>query len=338
MFTGLYAYSLGFTAMLATLKLLQVRRPKLAMVLTAVLTVGFSPLAFAFLCLVLASYAVARRRLGRRDLVIGIGLAVAAAIEGTALASSRADTGVYPFHWIDFLGVMIVSGARRSRRASRARRCSANGAFFALWGLGSVFFYVVPSPFGDNWTRLVRLRLSRDAARRGPRGFRPRRLIVLALACCAHVQPRAVLPPHPVTARQQDPPGELLEAGDRLSPRSRRSLASASRSCRRRSTGRRTGSRRPASRLRAAGSARSTRSTTASLYSKSLDAATYNAGGSARRLSAMWCLRRTAPAPLRLGRRPARGTGRPLACSGIDASSSGVRTGSSTSCVMRLRC
>src|SRR5437764_1804116 len=108
MFTGLYAYSLGFTAMLATLKLLQLRRPKLA-ILTAILTVGFSPLAFAFLCLVLASYAVAQRHLARRDLVIGIGLAVSAAIEGTALVLFPANTGVYPFHWIDFLGVMVVS-------------------------------------------------------------------------------------------------------------------------------------------------------------------------------------------------------------------------------------
>jgi hypothetical protein len=48
MFTGLFAYSLGFTAMLAALKLLQLRRPKLAIV-TAILTVGFSPLAFEFL-------------------------------------------------------------------------------------------------------------------------------------------------------------------------------------------------------------------------------------------------------------------------------------------------
>src|SRR3954468_6532311 len=60
LFTGLYAYSLGFTAMLATLKLLQLRRLRFAAVIAA-LTVGFSPLAFAFLCLVVGSYAVSRR-------------------------------------------------------------------------------------------------------------------------------------------------------------------------------------------------------------------------------------------------------------------------------------
>ena len=61
MFTGLYSYSLGFTAMLATLKALQAGRRWLAALL-ALLTVGFSPLAFAFLCLVLAAGAVSRPR------------------------------------------------------------------------------------------------------------------------------------------------------------------------------------------------------------------------------------------------------------------------------------
>src|SRR5262245_26721632 len=91
MFTGLFAYSLGFTAMLATLKLLQVRRLKLAVV-TAILTVGFSPLAFAFLCLIVASYAVAHRRFERRHLIVGAGLAISAAIEAGALILFPANT------------------------------------------------------------------------------------------------------------------------------------------------------------------------------------------------------------------------------------------------------
>src|SRR5207302_9214870 len=77
MFTGLYAYSLGFTAMLGTLKLLQLRRFRLAAGVAA-LTVGFSPLAFAFLCLVVGSYAVSRRAISRRHLWFGLGLGVAA--------------------------------------------------------------------------------------------------------------------------------------------------------------------------------------------------------------------------------------------------------------------
>src|SRR5579862_7522707 len=73
MFTGLYAYSLGFTAMLATLKLLQLRRLRLAAVVAA-LTVGFSPLAFAFLCLIVGAYAISQRRIARRHIWFGVGL------------------------------------------------------------------------------------------------------------------------------------------------------------------------------------------------------------------------------------------------------------------------
>lgn len=64
MFTGLFAYSLGFTAMLATLKLLQLHRHRLA-IIPAILTVGFSPLAFAFLCLILVSYVAVCARSAR---------------------------------------------------------------------------------------------------------------------------------------------------------------------------------------------------------------------------------------------------------------------------------
>src|SRR5579884_997183 len=119
MFTGLYAYSLGFAAMLATLKLLQLRRLRLA-VLAAALTVGFSPLAFAFLCLVVASCALARRRrIARRHLWFGLGLAAAAGIELLALVLFPASTGSYPFHWIDFAGVLLVTvlGVLVARRA-----------------------------------------------------------------------------------------------------------------------------------------------------------------------------------------------------------------------------
>ena len=105
MFTGLYAYSLGFTAMLATLKLLQLRRLRLAVVLAA-LTVGFSPLAFAFLCLIVGAYAVSRGQIARRHLWFGVGLAAAAGIEVLALVLfPGGGAGVYPFHWINFVTV-----------------------------------------------------------------------------------------------------------------------------------------------------------------------------------------------------------------------------------------
>ncbi len=180
MFTGLYAYSLGFAAMLGALKALQARRHRLAIVL-ALLTVGFSPLAFVFLCLIVAAYALAHRPTARPHVWFAAGLAVAAGIEGLALVVFPTNTGVYPFHWIDFGGVMLVTllGALLARRA---RGASALTAFYALWGLGSVLVYVIPSPLGDNWTRLSAFVFPVMLLTASLAAFRPRRLVVLALA------------------------------------------------------------------------------------------------------------------------------------------------------------
>jgi hypothetical protein len=180
MFTGLYAYSLGFTAMLATLKLLQLRRGRLA-ALGAALTVGFSPLAFVFLCLVVGSYVVARRQIARRHVWFAAGLALAAGIEALVLFLFPADAGVYPFHWIDFCGVLLVS-ALGVLVARHARGGAPLVAFYALWGLGSVVLYLVPSPLGDNWTRLSAFVFPVMLLTASLAGFRPRRLVAFALA------------------------------------------------------------------------------------------------------------------------------------------------------------
>jgi hypothetical protein len=195
MFTGLYAYSLGFTAMLGALKALQARRLKLA-ILLAILTVGFSPLAFAFLCLVLAAFGLAKRRFSRRMLAIGAGLGVAAAIEAAALVFFPTNEGFYPFHAIDFVAVLGVStlGALLVRRA---RGAAPLVAFYVLWGLGSVVMYVVPTPLGDNWTRLSAFIFPVMLLTAGLAGFRPRKLVVLALAgaFAYNVIPYALLVP-----------------------------------------------------------------------------------------------------------------------------------------------
>jgi hypothetical protein len=195
LFTGEYAYTLGFAAMLAALKLLQLRRFWLA-ALVAALTVGFSPLAFVFLCLIVGSYAVWRRQIAVRYLWFGVGLAVAAGIELAALVLFPAGTGTFPFHWIDFATVLVVS----SLGVLLAR--SARGAgplvwFYALWGLGSIVLYVVPSPLGDNWTRLSAFIFPVMLLTASLAGFRPRRLVVLALAAALayNLVPYALLVP-----------------------------------------------------------------------------------------------------------------------------------------------
>jgi hypothetical protein len=179
-FTGLYSYSLGFATMLGALKALQLRRLWLAILLAA-LTVGFSPLAFAFLCLLLAAVAIGRRRFSRRTVLIGAGLAAVAGVELSALVLFPSGGGIYPFHAIDFAAVLLVTtlGALVARHA---RGAAPLVAFYALWGLGSIVVFLVPSPLGDNWTRLSAFVFPLVLLTCALADFRPRRLVVLALA------------------------------------------------------------------------------------------------------------------------------------------------------------
>jgi hypothetical protein len=195
LFTGLYAYTLGFAAMLATLKLLQLRRFWLA-ALFAALTVGFSPLAFVFLCLTVGAYAVWRRQISVRYVWFGVALAVAAGIEVAALVLFPGGTGTFPFHWIDFATVLLVS-ALGVLVARKARGAGPLVWFYALWGLGSIVVYVVPSPLGDNWTRLSAFIFPVMLLTASLAGFRPRRLVLFALAAALayNLVPYALLVP-----------------------------------------------------------------------------------------------------------------------------------------------
>jgi len=178
-FTGLYAYSLGFTTMLGALRALQTRRLWL-MLLLAALTVGFSPLAFAFLILIFVAVAGAKRGYSRRTLVVAVGLVAVAGVELSALVLFPSP-GVYPFHIVDFLAVMGVSTVG-TLLARRARGGAPIAAFFVLWGLGSVLVYLVPTPLGDNWTRLSAFVFPLMLLAASLAGFRPRKLVALALA------------------------------------------------------------------------------------------------------------------------------------------------------------
>ncbi len=199
-FTGLYSYSLGFATMLGALKALQARRTWLAILLAA-LTVGFSPLAFAFLCLLLAAVFLPRRSVSRRTLLVGASVVAIGGVELAALLLFPSH-GVYPFHWIDFAGVVLVSalGALVARRAGGAAPLVA---FYALWGLGSIVVYVVPSPLGDNWTRLSAFVFPLMLLTAALARFRPRRLVALALAVAFayNVTPYLLLIPYRLDGR-----------------------------------------------------------------------------------------------------------------------------------------
>lgn len=200
LFTGLYAYSLGFMTMLGALRALQARRTWLAIVLAG-LTVGFSPLAFAFLCLILAAVWTSRRRISKRVVAVGVGLVAIAGTELVTLALF-ATPGNYPFHAVNFAGVLSVS-ALGVVLARRARGGTPIAAFFALWAAGSVVGFLVRSPLGDNWTRLDAVVFPVMLLAASLAGFRPRRLVTLALAVALayNVVPYLLLIPYRLDGR-----------------------------------------------------------------------------------------------------------------------------------------
>lgn len=176
LFTGTYSYSLGIAAGLGAVRLLQLGR-RWPAVAAAAVALGFSPLAFAFLCLAFAAVALARRRL---DLRIACGLVVAAAGE-LALLLLFPTEGRYPFSPLSLFAAVTVSalGAALAFRAERAR---AVGWFFVLWAAVSLVAFAVPSPFGDNLTRLRMMVLPLVLLAAALAGFRPRWLAAGAVA------------------------------------------------------------------------------------------------------------------------------------------------------------
>lgn len=200
LFTGLYSYSLGFMTLLAALRFLQRGRVALTVV-AAALTLGFSPLAFVFLCIVLFALLLARRGLTRRAIVLPVALAVIAGVQVVALVLFP-SYGTYPFNHWDLLAVLAVCtlGVLLSRRAVGAR---VFVTFFMAWAGASVGAFAIPSALGDNITRLrgvvfpVMLLVAAKAH------FRPRPLVTLALvtALAYNVVPYLMLIPYRLDSR-----------------------------------------------------------------------------------------------------------------------------------------
>jgi hypothetical protein len=179
LFTGLYSYSLGFAALLGALRAMQARRSLLGIVLAA-LTLGLSPLAFVFLCLVLLALALSGQPWTRRSSLIAVSLV---AIGAAQLAVLRLfpSPGRYPFHWEDLLAVsgVCIVGALLARNAAGGEPIKA---FFVVWGIGSVIAFLVPTPIGDNWTRLREFVFPLMVLTASLARFRPRRLAIFAMA------------------------------------------------------------------------------------------------------------------------------------------------------------
>ena len=213
LFTGLYAYSLGFMTMLAAVRALQARRTWLAIVLAG-LTVGFSPLAFAFLCLILAAVWISRRRISKRVVAVGVGLAAIAAVELVTLALF-ATPGSYPFHAVNFAGVLSVSALGHRACPPGTRRHADRGV---LRTLGGGQRCGLPGALAGRRQLDAprRVRLPGDAAggepgrfpAATPRDARARRRV--------RIQRRSVSAADPVPARRPTGPRRVLAASGRI--------------------------------------------------------------------------------------------------------------------------
>lgn len=104
LFTGLFSYSLGLATLLGTIRALQADKRALA-VLLALLSLGFSPLAFAFLCLVLLAVVISRRGVGSHVLRLGFMLVAGAQV---ALLLLFPGAGVHPFSLVNLLPALGV--------------------------------------------------------------------------------------------------------------------------------------------------------------------------------------------------------------------------------------
>jgi hypothetical protein len=151
LYTGTYSYALGLAAVLASLKLLQLGRPWFAVACGA-LALGFSPLAFVFLCLALAAVLFGRRARFRRAVPVAAALGVLAAIQ-LAIVLLFPSEGRYPFSPLSLAAVLAVCSLGLAV-AVQSEQTRTLGAFFLLWGFVSLAGFLFPSPFGDNLTRL----------------------------------------------------------------------------------------------------------------------------------------------------------------------------------------
>ncbi|MGE5689130.1 MAG: hypothetical protein ACM33B_01095 [Pseudomonadota bacterium] len=179
LFTGTYSYAAGLAAALACLRLLQLRRPWLAVV-AAAFALGFSPLAFAFLCVVLAAVAAARRPNRRTLTVVGAGLGAVAVLQLLLMALFPSE-GRYPFNALSLAATLTVC-ALGGALAFRAERARVIGPFFVLWAVVCLGAFLVPSPFGDNLTRLRGIVFPLVLLAAVLARFRPRWLAVAAVA------------------------------------------------------------------------------------------------------------------------------------------------------------
>jgi len=179
LFTGTYPFALGVLTLLGTLRSLQLGRVWLAAFCVA-LTLGFSPLAFMFLCLTLLAAALVRRRFDRPVVVLGGAVLVVGAVQAAALAVFAHDA-TYPFFRGWELVAVLSAGVVGTALALASRQAPVLAALFALWTLAALLAFAIPTPVGENVSRLRGYLLPLFLLAAVLAGFRPRWLTAVAL-------------------------------------------------------------------------------------------------------------------------------------------------------------
>lgn len=180
LFTGTYPYAAGLAAGLAALVALQRGRPWAAVALAAV-TAGLSPLAFLFLCVtVVAAFFAGLRRLDRPVLVVGGALVLLGLLQGALLLLYRYESE-YPFFRLSELLALVVLAASCAALALRGEGGRVVALLFGLWALAAAVAFLVPSPLGENVTRLRGIVLPLALLAAAIAAWRPRPLAVFAV-------------------------------------------------------------------------------------------------------------------------------------------------------------
>jgi hypothetical protein len=152
LFTGTFPYAAGLAAALASLRAFQAGRIWLALAAAAV-AVGMSPLAFLFLALALIAVVLARRLFSRRLVVPAVGISVLGLVPGAAVLLFPYEA-TYPFFQTIELLIVIALAALGAYLAAREPRGWPLALFLLLWSLIALVAFLVPSPVGENITRL----------------------------------------------------------------------------------------------------------------------------------------------------------------------------------------
>jgi len=192
-FTAAYPYDMGLATLLGSLWALQVRRIWVA-ALCMLLTLGFSPLAFLFLVLVLVALFLRQRRLNRHVVIIATVVAAAGGLQLAVLALLPSPGLVYPYGIWRLLAGFAVAGLGAAV-ALRGRGGWPLANIFLVWAAATVVAYVVPSPVGHNLIRASVFVFPLTLVAAALADFRPRWLTIAAVsaAMASNVLPYAAM-------------------------------------------------------------------------------------------------------------------------------------------------